>query len=234
MKKPQMPLYLLLALSVFFISFFVGRATALKNSAENKQNAIYAGRMLMPQKEDESLPAGSVADKIEKLDEFAKESEKKTETKKEKEESKPKNSPKKEEENPPERMLFPCGQDVLKGYSQTAVYSETMDDWRAHTGIDYRAEKGTNVISVWDGTVSKIYKDSYWGYCVEIIHPGNLTSIYRNLDEKISVKEGEKIKKGQAFATVGESAVVEKRDEPHLHFELRVDGVTINPESYIY
>lgn len=234
MRKPQVPLYLLLALSVFFISFFVGRATALKKSEESKQNAVYTGTILMPKKEEKSLPAGTITEKIEKLDEFAKESEEKEEVRKEKKEEETKKSEKKEEETPPERMLFPCGQDVLKGYSQTAVYSKTMDDWRAHTGIDYRAEKGTNVISVWDGTVSKIYKDNYWGYCVEILHSGDVTSVYRNLDEKITIKEGEKVKKGQAFATVGDSAVVEKRDEPHLHFEICVNGVKINPESYVY
>ena len=232
MKKTQIPLYLLLALSVFFISFYVGRATALKNSAKSKQESIYAGKMLTPQKEEKALPAGSITDKIEKLDEFAKDSEEKT--KKQSAEAKTKKTEEKKEETPPERMLFPCGQTVLKGYSQSAVYSKTMDDWRSHMGIDYSAEKGSNVISAWDGTVSRIYKDNYWGYCVEILHSGNVTSIYRNLDEKISVKEGDEIKKGQAFALVGESAVIEKRDEPHLHFEISVNGVTINPESYVY
>ncbi len=234
MRKTQIPLYLLLALSVFFISFFMGRATALKNSAERKQDAVYTGRMLMPKKEEKSLPAGTITEKIEKLDEFAKDSEEKTGKKTEDKEEETEKAEEKEEETPPERMLFPCGQDVLKGYSQTAVYSKTMDDWRAHTGIDYRAEKGTNVISAWDGTVTKVYKDNYWGYCVEILHGGNVTSIYRNLDEKINVKERDKVKRGQAIATVGDSAVVEKRDEAHLHFEICVNGVPINPESYVY
>ncbi len=231
MRKPQTSLYLILAISVFLISFFIGRATALKSREETKKNAVYTGTMLIPEKKEEALPAGTISEKIEVLDEFAKKSEVKAETKAQ---NIKESTEEKKEETPPERMLFPCGQDILKGYSQTAVYSKTMDDWRAHTAIDYRAKKGDVVVSAWDGTVSKVYKDNYWGYCIEIIHPGEIVSVYRNLDENINVKEGQKVKKGQAIALVGDSAVVEKRDDPHLHFELLVDGVAINPESYVY
>ena len=228
MKRPQTPILLAIAVSVFLLSFFIGRATALKSREESKRNAVYTGKMLLPQKEEISLPTGAVSEKIEALEETVnKKEEKAIQKKEEKKETK-------KEEAPPERMLFPSGQAVLKGYSQTAVYSKTMDDWRAHMGIDYAAKKGDSVISVWDGTVKKVYKDNFWGYCVEIEHPGNIVSVYKNLEKKILVKEGDSVSKGQAIATVGESAVVEKRDEEHLHFELWVNGETINPESYIY
>ncbi|MBQ3021733.1 MAG: M23 family metallopeptidase [Clostridia bacterium] len=233
MKKPQTPIYLALAISVFLLSFFIGRATALKSSEEAKKDAIYTGRMILPQKENEDIPTGNISENIEALDAFSMKSAEKEETEKKPEKEKLEEV-EIEEEMPPEKMLFPCGQDVLKGYSQTAVYSKTMDDWRAHTGIDYKAKEGDGVVSAWDGTVLKVYKDSYWGYCVEILHPGKIVSVYRNLDKNISVKEGEEVKKGQAIAFVGSSAVIERREEPHLHFELWVDGITINPESYIY
>ena len=228
MKRPQTPILFAIALSVFLLSFFIGRATALKSREESKRNAVYTGRMLLPQKEEISLPTGAVSEKIEALEETANKSEEKAVQKKEE-----KKDLKKEEE-PPERMLFPCGQAVLKGYSQTAVYSKTMDDWRSHTGIDYAAKKGEIVSSVWDGTVKKVYKDNFWGHCIEIEHSGNIISVYKNLEKKILVKEGDKVSKGQPIATVGDSAVVEKRDEEHLHFELWANGGTINPESYIY
>ena len=227
MKRPQAPILLAIAVSVFLLSFFIGRATALKSREESKKNVVYTGRMLLPQKEEISLPTGAVSEKIEALKEVGnKKEEKPVQKKEEKKEIK--------KDEPPERMLFPCGQSVLKGYSQTAVYSKTMDDWRAHMGIDYMAKKGDSVVSVWDGIVKKVYKDNFWGYCIEIEHPGNIISVYKNLEKKILVKEGDGISKGQAIATVGDSAVVEKRDEEHLHFELWVNGETINPQSYIY
>jgi murein DD-endopeptidase MepM/ murein hydrolase activator NlpD len=224
MKRTQLSIVLAIVVSVFLLSFLIGRATALRDKEqESKRNEIYTGTIFIPKQEEPLVPAGAAVQKVEKdvISDENKPQIEKTE--------------KKEENNqPPERMLFPCGQAVLNGYSQTAVYSKTMDDWRAHTGIDYAAKEGETVVSVWDGVVSKVYKDILWGYTIEIKHQGNIFSVYKNLKKKVSVKEGDKVKKGQAIAQVGSSAAVEKREEPHLHFELWTDGETINPESYIY
>lgn len=231
MKKTQMSIILAIVISVFLLSFLIGRATALKDKEEAKRNEFYAASIMIPNNNEDVTPAGASAHKVEKNENVLESEETLTE----------KNSPidEKNEENnrdkkPPERMLFPCGQAVLNGYSQTAVYSKTMDDWRAHTGIDYRADEGADVKSVWDGTVHKVYKDMLWGYTVEILHEGNIYSVYKNLKKSICVKEGDKVSKGQAIGKVGDSAAVEKREEPHLHLELWTNGETINPESYIY
>lgn len=231
MKKTQMSMILAIVVSVFLLSFLIGRATALKDKEEAKRNEIYAGSILIPKDEEPLAPTGASAQNVEKSDNTEESKEILTEKNNpEKKDSSKENLDKK----PPERMLFPCGQAVLNGYSQTAVYSKTMDDWRAHMGIDYAAEEGTDVTSVWDGTVSKVYKDMLWGYTVEILHDGNIYSVYKNLKKNVSVKEGDKVTKGQAIGKVGDSAAVEKREEPHLHFELWTGGETINPESYIY
>lgn len=224
MKRTQISIILAIVVSVFLLSFLIGRATALRDKEESNQNEIYTGTIPIPKKEEALLPAGVIAENV-----------KETEIVSDKNKPKEEITEKKEKnEQPPERMLFPCGQVVLNGYSQTAVYSKTMDDWRAHTGIDYSAKEGESVNSVWDGTVHKVYKDMLWGYTVEIEHGGNIFSVYRNLKKNILVKEGDKISKGQAIGYVGKSAAVEKREEPHLHFELWTGGETINPESYIY
>ena len=109
-----------------------------------------------------------------------------------------------------------------------------MGDWRAHTGIDYAAEKGSEVQSVWDGVVTRAYKDKLWGNCVEITHSEDLKSVYKNLASKIPVKKGDKVKKGQTVGKVGKSAAVESRETTHLHFEIWQGGVAIHPESYVY
>lgn len=222
MKNTRMLLVIAIIVSVFLLSFLMGRATALRDKEENAGgNEIYTGTVTIPQKEDEEVTAPAAAGaKVEKEN-----SEEKTDEKEKKENLR---------EEAPSRMLFPCGETVLKGYSQTAVYSETMGDWRAHTGIDYAAEKGTKVQSAWDGEVVRVYKDKLWGHCVEIAHSGNIKSVYKNLASKISVKEGDTVKKGQAIGKVGSSAGVESRETSHLHFELWQEGIPINPESYVY
>ena len=231
MKKTQMSIVLVIVVSVFLLSFLIGRATALKDKEEAKRNEIYAGSILIPKDKEPVMPAGASAQKVEKNDDASKEE--KNPTQKNNADSKDENK-KNKVTKPPERMLFPCGQAVLNGYSQTAVYSKTMDDWRAHMGIDYLAKEGTDVVSVWDGTVSKVYKDMLWGYTVEILHDGNIYSVYKNLKKGIAVKEGDKVTRGQAIGKVGSSAAVEKREEAHLHFELWTNDEPINPESYIY
>lgn len=211
MRKISKSVSVAVIVSVFILCFIIGRAIAMRDNEENSQ-LTKEPRIV----EEEASPAASKTEKVEKPKEYEITESTKT------------------EKTPPSRMNFPCGQAVLKEYSQKAVYSKTMGDWRAHTGIDYRAEKGTEVQSTWDGVVSKTYKDSLWGYTVEITHDGNITSVYKNLDEKIYVKKGDSVKSGQAIGNVGDSAAVEKRDEPHLHFEIWAEGEPINPESYVY
>lgn len=222
MKNARALLIATIVISVFLLSFLIGRATALRSKEENSsENKIYMGTVTIPKKEEkeELTPAAAGAKVLEesKAEETAK-PQKKPETK----------------ESVPSRLLFPCGQTVLKGYSETAVYSETMGDWRAHTGIDYAAEKGSEVQSVWDGIVTRVYKDKLWGNCVEITHSEDLKSVYKNLASKIPVKKGDKVKKGQTVGKVGKSAAVESRETTHLHFEIWQGGVAINPESYVY
>ncbi len=222
MKKTRTIFIIAIIVSVFLLSFLIGRATALRDKAENHtMSQIYNGAVLLPHKVQEEInQASSTAEGV--VDTQA--------------EAPAKTTKKKEEQSdaPPERMLFPCGTNVLKDYSQTAVYSETMGDWRAHTGVDYEAEKDTAVTSAWDGIVKRVYKDKLWGYTVEIEHSGNLKSVYKNLQSKIKVKEGDKVKKGQAIAKVGDSASIESREKPHLHFELWQGDIVINPTSYVY
>lgn len=222
MKKAYLSVFIILALAVFVGCFLIGRATALKDSKEKSiDREIYTGTISIPKKEENVKEADAKSYNVKKQEKTSYESA-----------DEPGNTD--EEDKPAERMLFPCGKVVLKNYSQTAVYSKTMGDWRAHTGIDFKAEKGDKVISVWNGTVTKVYKDNLWGYTVEISHSGDILSVYKNLDENISVKKGDKVKKGQVIGYVGNSAAVESREEPHLHFELWTGGQTINPESYVY
>ena len=119
--------------------------------------------------------------------------------------------------------------------SEMQVYSETMGDYRVHLGIDILSAEGAPVYAAADGTVTQIWEDVRMGYCVAIQHNGNAVSVYKNLAEQLpeGIIEGAKVKGGQQIAAVGSSAMTEIADEPHLHFEMTVDGLSVDPLEYL-
>ncbi len=104
---------------------------------------------------------------------------------------------------------------------------------RKHPGIDIRAQKGTNVYAVKDGTVQKIittYKQNRgYGKFINLAHEGNFLTRYAHLDS-ILVKKGQKVKKGNLIGLVGQTGLA---TGPLLHFELLKDMKKVDPENYI-
>lgn len=217
MKKNKISYLPMIIIGIFIICFIIGKTIATKSPEEREKESDFKST------ENFAFPTSSKTENIEKPQSL-------TET-----ESFESNVEIEEQiKLPPDRMLFPCGNQILNGYSQEPGFSKTMGDWRTHSGIDYEAEVGENVFSVWEGTVQKVYKDMLWGYSVEVLHDGNIISKYKNLDENIYVKEGDSINGGQVIGKIGKSAIIEIREKPHLHFELWTGGEPINPSSYIY
>lgn len=129
----------------------------------------------------------------------------------------------------------PVAGSISKGHDKdTAVYSITMDDWRVHLGVDIACREGDTVRAAADGTISQVWKDPLMGTCVSISHDGAGVSVYKNLAPELpeSVTVGAKVKSGEAIGKVGESALLEVAEEPHLHFELSVNGVPVDPMDY--
>lgn len=114
------------------------------------------------------------------------------------------------------------------------VYSSTMNDYRVHLGIDINTTDGAPVYASADGKVEKIWEDPLMGHCVAISHSGNAVTVYKNMSKLFAegIKEGAKVKEGQLVGAVGDSAMVEVAAEPHLHFEMTVDGVQVDPLKY--
>ena len=126
------------------------------------------------------------------------------------------------------------GAEIIKEYARdNLIYSETLKEWITHLGIDLRAEKATVVKAAEDGTVKAIKNDPRYGLTIIIEHNKNYQTLYANLLTTEFVSEGEKVKKGQTIGTVGDTAVYEIVDEPHLHFELIKHGENQNPTDYI-
>lgn len=132
-------------------------------------------------------------------------------------------------------IVSPVAGEVVKGHStDLPVFSETLGEWRLHTGIDIATEEGAAVFAAADGEVTRVFSHPYFGKTVEVTHSGGIVSVYSNLSPSgIAVKEGDKVKCGAKLGVVGDSSLTELADEAHLHFEIKVSGVSVNPLDYI-
>lgn len=128
-------------------------------------------------------------------------------------------------------FLFPAGRKIIKDYSgSVAVKSKTMNDWRIHAGVDFKAEKGQEIKAVQSGAVLAIYNNSLWGTIVEIDHGAGIVARYCGLDEKIKVSANDVVEAGQTIGYIS-SIPIEAADGIHLHFEVIKDGATTDPLS---
>lgn len=118
--------------------------------------------------------------------------------------------------------------------AKVQVFSPTMNDYRVHLGVDIATEPDSPVYAAADGKIQKIWKDPLMGYSVAIEHSGNAVTIYKNLSETLAdgIFEGATVKAGRQIGTVGESAMIEIADEPHLHLEMTVGGLQVDPLEY--
>jgi len=118
--------------------------------------------------------------------------------------------------------------------SELQVFSNTMQDYRVHLGLDICAEENSVVCAAADGTVAEIWEDDMMGQCVAITHSGDAVSVYKNLSLTLpdGLKAGTKIKAGETIGYVGDTAMTELADEPHLHFEMTVSGIQVDPMDY--
>ncbi len=132
-------------------------------------------------------------------------------------------------------FILPVKGALLKDHDASVqVYSLTMNDYRVHLGIDVVTEENAPVYAAADGKIEKIWEDVKMGYCVAVKHGGDCTTIYKNLGETLpeGIAEGVSVRSGQLIATVGNSAMIEIAEEPHLHFEMTVNGLSVDPLEY--
>ena len=122
---------------------------------------------------------------------------------------------------------YPCGEEVLAGYSEELVLNKTMGDYRAHAAVDFKASKGAKIGAVNDGLVMSVTKDDLLGRVITVDHGAKLVVRYCGLDT-VNVSAGDYVTIGQTLGTLGEIPF-EKEDEPHLHLEARLDGKAVNP-----
>ncbi len=126
-----------------------------------------------------------------------------------------------------------ASQFITKDYSDGAmVYSNTMQDWRIHNGIDFGDSRGQAVMAIHDGVVTEVKKDALWGTSVTIDHGQGVVAKYCGLSADNVPEEGCHVEKYAVIGTI-DTIPIESKDGPHLHFEITVDGKTADPLKVI-
>lgn len=132
-------------------------------------------------------------------------------------------------------FIAPTAGTVVKEHSlEMPVFSITLGEWRVHTGIDISCDEGAGVFASEAGIVSGIYSDPMLGYTVEITHRDNIKTRYSNLSSDLGeLKVGDTVALGDKIGVVGDTSISELAEEPHLHFEVLLKDVKVNPMDYI-
>lgn len=100
---------------------------------------------------------------------------------------------------------------------------------RKHSGIDLAAPSGTPVYATADGIISRADWFSSYGLYVSIEHGASLQTRYAHLS-RLAVATGDTVSKGDLIGYVGSTG---RSTGPHLHYEVRVDGLAVNPIPYM-
>lgn len=100
-----------------------------------------------------------------------------------------------------------------------------------NSGVDYSKNGEVfEVVSIYDGTVSNVTENTVLGKTIEITHENGVVSVYQSLSE-VNVTINEVVNQGQVIGKSGVSNI-DKDLQNHLHFELIVKGINVNPEIY--
>ena len=116
-------------------------------------------------------------------------------------------------------------------YSSSFGYRKSpfTDRREFHKGLDISARKGAPIYATADGVVTYAGKKGLMGRMVTIDHGYGIVTRYGHAD-KLLKKRGEKVKRGDIIAKVGNTG---RSTGPHVHYEVKVNGVPVNPKKYI-
>ena len=143
-----------------------------------------------------------------------------------------------DEQKQPESQVFvlPSAGYVSKDYTEDVlVFSPTMNDYRVHKGVDIAGELGAPVFAFCEGTVKEIKTDPFMGKTVVLSHANGIESRYMNLADQLpeDITVGATVAVGTVIGAIGETALSECADSPHLHFEVLVNGKQVSPAGYV-
>ncbi len=109
------------------------------------------------------------------------------------------------------------------------VVTAHFDPTKKHYAVDIAVTKDTPVKAIFDGQVLFSEWSAATGYVLMVDH-GNFISVYKH-NSSVMKEQGEKVKAGEVIALAGSEG--EESSGPHLHFELWINGVPVDPEQYL-
>ena len=108
-----------------------------------------------------------------------------------------------------------------------ARFHPIFNNWRAHTGVDFAAPRGTRVLATADGQVVSAGMRSGYGNAVEIRHGSGITTLYGHLSAfAAGIRAGARVRQGEVVGYVGMTGYA---TGPHLHYEFKVAGIHQDP-----
>lgn len=108
------------------------------------------------------------------------------------------------------------------------IYDPFTEQELPHRGMDYVAQVGDTVVATGAGTVVEIRSHRGFGLSIKLEHMPKVRTFYAHLGKPL-VRVGERVRRGEPIALIGESG---RESSVGLHYEIRLDGVPINPEDY--
>ena len=115
---------------------------------------------------------------------------------------------------------------ISSGFTRSR-YHPVLKKWRAHKGVDYAARKGTPVRATANGTVAVSTRQRGYGKYIILKHRGRYSTVYAHLSRFAKgLRKGKRVSQGDIIGYVGSTGLA---TGPHLHYELRVNGIQRNP-----
>lgn len=128
-----------------------------------------------------------------------------------------------------EKMIWPIpGKKLITSQYGARIHPIT-GVYDLHKGVDVSATIGTNFIAMASGVVTKSEYNKYYGNMIIIDHGGGVQTLYAHGSE-IVVELGDLVAQGETVLKVGSTGY---STGPHAHFEIRIDGETVNPLDYV-
>jgi murein DD-endopeptidase MepM/ murein hydrolase activator NlpD len=128
--------------------------------------------------------------------------------------------------------VLPAGRPIKRGWT-SSFFGMRTDPFTGklefHKGMDFAGRMGSDIVAVASGVVTWASERYGYGNLVEINHGNGYVTRYGHA-EKIDVKVGDTVKKGQLIAQMGSTG---RSTGPHVHFEVWRNGRPVNPERYI-
>ena len=123
---------------------------------------------------------------------------------------------------------------MIREYSEKEPsYSETLEVWEIHKGIDVEANENQEIKSLTSGKVLDVYDDDKYGISVKIKSDDNTVFVYSSLGKKTKVKKGDIVTEGQVIGYAGNTSDVESLSGVHVHLQAYKNNIAINPMSLL-